>query len=186
MENENTPSKIIELNLTKVGWMSIWLTVVSSIVLLAVYGILKDGFELTITFLGFFLFIIGYVLLIILHEFFHLLGFRLFGSVKWKEMDFGINLKMGVAYATTTKLIQNKSMKIALLLPFWMTGVVPAIIGFVIDSPLLIFLSAWLIGGAAGDFAMYKELRKVPNDAWIKDDPQKPKLYVYRQYSDRN
>jgi len=26
---------------------------------------------------------------------------------------------------------------------------------------------------------MYKELRKYPKDALIKDDPQLPKLYVY-------
>lgn len=180
MNTERTPSEVIELDLTKVGWMSIFITAVSTIFLLGVYMLLNNGIEVSFTLVGFFLFIVGYVLLIILHEFFHLLGFRLFGSVKWKEMDVGVNLKMGIAYATTKKPIQNKGMKHALLLPFWTTGIVPAVIGFVIGSPWLIFLSAWLIGGAAGDFAMYKELRKVPNDAWIKDDPQKPKLYVYR------
>lgn len=180
MENEeHVPSKVIELDLAKVSWMSLVITVLSTILLLGAYATWKNGLELTFTFTGFFLFILGYILLIILHEFFHLLGFRLFGAVKWKEMDFGVNLKMGVAYATMSKPIRNTGMRLALLLPFWMTGIVPALIGFAIGSPWLIFLAALLIGGAAGDFAMYKELRKVPNDAWIRDDPEKPKLYVY-------
>jgi len=179
MENEHVPSRVIELNLTKVAWMSIVITVISACLLLGIYATWNNGMDLTITLIGFFLFIIGYIFLIILHEFFHLLGFRLFGAVKWKEMAYGVDLKMGIAYATTNKPIRNRGMKLALLLPFWMTGVVPAIIGFGIVSPGLILLSALLIGGAAVDFAMYKELRNVSNDAWIQDDAQKPKLYVY-------
>jgi len=35
------------------------------------------------------------------------------------------------------------------------------------------------MAGAVGDFAMYKELRKYPNNALVKDDPKLPKLYVY-------
>ena len=96
-------------------------------------------------------------------------------------MDYGVNLQMGVAYATTTIPIQNNAMKKALLLPFWVTGVLPMIIGFWIGSLLLVLLGAWLIAGAAGDFAMYKELRKYPNDSLIKDDPVKPRLYVLRK-----
>ena len=38
---------------------------------------------------------------------------------------------------------------------------------------MLVILGAWLIAGAAGDFAMYKELRNFPNDVLIKDDPDK-------------
>ena len=34
----------------------------------------------------------------------------------------GVNLKMGIAYATTDIPLTNRAMKKALLLPFWMTG----------------------------------------------------------------
>ena len=44
---------------------------------------------------------------------------------------------------------------------------------------LVVGLAALLIGGAAGDFAMYKELRKLPDDWLVKDDPELPRLYVY-------
>ena len=94
-------------------------------------------------------------------------------------MKVGVNLKLGIAYATTDKLMTNRAIRKALLLPFWMTGIVPALIGLYIGSGVLIVLSALLIGGAVGDFAMYKELKKLPDDWLIKDDPQLPRLYVY-------
>ncbi len=99
--------------------------------------------------------------------------------MKLKELDYGVNLKLGVAYATTSRPLKNSAMKKALMLPFWTTGVLPSIIGFALDSYLLVILGAFLIAGAVGDFYMYKELRKYPNDSLIKDDPQLPKLYVY-------
>ena len=70
-------------------------------------------------------------------------------------------------------------MKKALLLPFWTTGVLPTIVGFYLNSTVLILIGAVLIAGAVGDFAMYKELRKYPRHAIVQDDPKLPKLYVY-------
>ena len=72
-------------------------------------------------------------------------------------------------------------MKKALLLPFWMTGVAPTVIGLALDNFLIVFVGALLMAGAIGDFHMYKELRKYPNDAVVKDDPKEPKLYVYEK-----
>ena len=46
-------------------------------------------------------------------------------------------------------------------------------------SGVLVVLSALLIGGAVGDFAMYNQLKKLPDDWLIKDDPELPRLYVY-------
>jgi len=86
---------------------------------------------------------------------------------------------MGIAYATTDQLMTNRAIRKALLLPFWTTGILPAFIGLYIGSGLLVSLSALLIGGAAGDFAMYKELKELPDDWVVKDDPELPKLYVY-------
>ena len=87
-------------------------------------------------------------------------------------MVVGVNLKMGIAYATTDQPMTNRAIRKALLLPFWTTGIVPALIGLYIGNGLIISLAALLIGGAAGDFAMYKELRKLPDDWLVKDDPE--------------
>ncbi|WP_205961770.1 DUF3267 domain-containing protein [Psychrobacillus vulpis] len=181
MEIKEDVLSIIEIDLKKVAWSSLIMTVVTSIFGLLFYVLLYNGFEITFSILDFLLFLIGYVLLIVLHESFHLIGFWFFGRVPWSSMDYGVNLKLGIAYATTSIPLPNHAMKKALLLPFWMTGVAPMFIGYIIQSPMFVLLGAWLIAGAAGDFAMYKELRKYPADVLIKDDPEKPKLYILRK-----
>lgn len=173
------PDSIIEIDLPKVAKSSLIITIVSLLLLWLTHIAIEKELSFSITLWAVLLFIVGYIGLIVLHEFFHLLGFRLFGGVPWKRMVVGVNLKMGVAYATTDQLMTNRAIRKALLLPFWTTGIVPAIIGLSIGSGLLIGLSALLIGGAAGDFAMYKELRKLPDEWLVKDDPQLPRLYVY-------
>jgi len=54
------------------------------------------------------------------------------------------------------------------------------VIGYIDQSLILVLVGAWLIAGAVGDFAMYKELKKFPNDILIKDHPTEPKLYVVK------
>ncbi|AXI00662.1 DUF3267 domain-containing protein [Sporosarcina sp. PTS2304] len=170
---------IVELDLQKVAKQSIWLTFIPLILLLLIRFFLNGGLFLTFSLWYFLYFFVGYIILIVFHEFFHLLGFRMFCGVPWKNMDYGVNLKMGIAYATADQLMDNKGIRQALLLPFWMTGILPAIIALYLNDGVLLVLAAALIGGAAGDFAMYKELKKFPDDAMVKDDPELPKLYIY-------
>ncbi|PWA09667.1 hypothetical protein DCC39_12530 [Pueribacillus theae] len=139
-------------------------------------------FKITLT--NFLLFIVLYIAGIILHECCHLLGFMMWGKASWNDLVYGINRELGVAYAGTKKMIQNHAMKKALLLPFWVTGLLPFIIGIWLNNGVLIVVSAFLIGGAAGDFSMYNQLRKVKNDAYIIDDLEKPQLYVFYEKPD--
>lgn len=173
---------IIELDLQKIAKKSLWLTVIPLLGLIVLRFVLNGGaVSYSFTLLSVLYTVLGYIALIVLHEFFHLLGFRLFCGVPWRNMKYGVNLKMGVAYATADQLMTNKGIRKALLLPFWTTGVLPALLGLYLDNGVLITLGALLIGGAAGDFAMHKELKKFPDDALVKDDPELPKLYVYPQ-----
>lgn len=173
------PDKVIEIDLPAVAKRSLVLTFLSGLLLFIMKVVIEKEVTFTFSLWTVIFFVVGYVVLIILHEFFHLLGFRIFGGVPWKRMVVGVNLKMGIAYATTDQLMTNRAIRKALLLPFWTTGIVPALIGLTIGNGLLISLAALLIGGAAGDFAMYKELRKLPDDWLVKDDPELPRLYVY-------
>ncbi len=173
------PDKIIAIDLPKVAKNSLTLTASALLVLWILKVVIDREFSFSLTLWTVVFFIVGYILLIILHELFHLLGFRLFGGVPWRKMIVGVNLKMGIAYATTDQLMTNRAIRKALLLPFWMTGILPAFIGLYIGNGLLVSLSALLVGGAAGDFAMYKELKELPDDWVVKDDPELPKLYVY-------
>ncbi|MFD1928362.1 DUF3267 domain-containing protein [Sporosarcina siberiensis] len=173
------PDEVIEIDLPKVAKHGLYITAFSLVLLLAIHFILEKAIYFFTDIISILLLIVGYVLLIVLHEFFHLLGFRVFAHVPWKRMVVGVNLKLGIAYATTDKLMTNKAIRKALLLPFWMTGIIPAIIGLYQGELVLIILAALLIGGAAGDFEMYRKLKRLPNDWLIKDDPKLPKLYVF-------
>lgn len=173
------PDEVVEIDLPKVAKHGLYITAFSLILLLAIHFILERSIYFFTDIISILLFIVGYVLLIVLHEFFHLLGFRVFAQVPWKRMVVGVNLKLGIAYATTDKLMSNKAIRKALLLPFWMTGIIPAVIGLYQGELVLIVLAAFLIGGAAGDFEMYRKLKKLPDDWLIKDDPKLPKLYVF-------
>lgn len=179
MTELHEPNKVIDIDLQAVAKRSLLITVLSLVVLLALKMVIVKEFSFTITWWSVAFFIIGYVVLIVLHELFHLLGFRIFAGVPWKRMIIGVNLKLGIAYATTDLPMTNRAIRKALLLPFWTTGIVPALIGLSIGNGLVVGLAALLIGGAAGDFAMYKELRKLPDDWLVKDDPELPRLYVY-------
>ncbi|TKI68340.1 DUF3267 domain-containing protein [Lysinibacillus mangiferihumi] len=173
--------EVIELDIKKLMMDSVVITSGLAILFVAIQFICMKEFQISVWQMlsGFILFVVLYIVLIILHEAFHLIGFMLFGGVPFKSLKYGINLELGVAYATTDKPLPNYAMKKALLLPFWTTGIVPTIAGFYFNSTILLLAGAFLIGGAVGDFAMYKELRKYPKHALVEDDPQLPKLYVY-------
>lgn len=178
---ENNKPIIIELNMHKIAKVNVWLTVILLALFIVTNSVIHQRFPALFSFLDFLYFIVGYCILIVLHEVFHLIGFMIFGKVAYRDLDYGLNLKLGVAYATTKKVLTNSAMKKALLLPFWTTGVLPTFIGFYLDNFLLVSLGAFLIAGAVGDFHMYKELKKFPNNVLVKDDPRLPKLYVYEQ-----
>ena len=176
---------VIELDIKRLMVDNILLTVGLSILFVAIqYSFFKDfEFSFWNMIIGILLFFALYTVLIVLHEAFHLIGFMVFGGVPYKSLKYGVNLALGVAYATTDELLPNHAMKKALLLPFWTTGVFPTLVGFYVNSTVLVVVGACLIAGAIGDFAMYKELCKYTKDALIKDDPNLPKLYVYSKES---
>lgn len=168
---------IIELNMKKIARLNFWLTIGFIVFFTIIYKLIYG--QTNFSLLAMLAMAVLYIIFIVLHEVFHLIGFMIFGGAKFKELDYGINLKLGIAYATTIKPMTNSAMKKALLLPFWTTGILPTVAGLYIGSFTLVITGALLIAGAVGDFAMYKELRPFPNNALVKDDPELPKLYVY-------
>ncbi|RNF39926.1 DUF3267 domain-containing protein [Planococcus salinus] len=174
--------RIIELNMEELVLKMLWVNVLLLVLFAAAFHVFAQPFSFRPSWGGILYFLAGYVVLIVLHELFHLIGFVVFGKVTVSSLQYGINLKMGIAYATTRTPVQNKAMKKALLLPFWTTAVLPTIVGFWLDSQVLVLLGAMLTAGAMGDFVMYRGLLKERNSAWIVDDPEKPKLHIYDLY----
>ncbi|EIM06026.1 hypothetical protein A1A1_12987 [Planococcus antarcticus DSM 14505] len=177
-----TPSHIIELKMDEIAPKALWFNAVLLVVVAAAYHFFNEPLSFRFSLAGILLFLLGYVVLIVVHELFHLIGFVLFGKVPVSSLNYGVNLKMGIAYATTNRPVQNRAMRKALLLPFWTTAFIPTVSGFALDNQVLVLLGAMLTAGAFGDFIMYHELRKQKNTAWIVDDPSLPRLHVYDHY----
>lgn len=176
------PHKTIDLKIEEIAPKALWFNVLLVAVFALAYQVfrapLSFGFSLT----GIVYFIAGYALLIVLHELFHLVGFVAFGKAPISSLQYGLNLKMGIAYATSDRPVRNRAMRAVLLLPFWMTAFLPTVIGFWLGDQVLVLLGAMLTAGAYADFLMYWELRKEPNDAWVLDDSELPRLHVYSDY----
>lgn len=170
----------ISIDLQKVAKKSVFYTLFALVFLLLVDSIIHQEFLLSISFVGVILTVFGYLLLILAHELTHLIGFKCFGQVSFRKMKIGVDFKKGVAYATMPEPITNSAMQKSLLFPLWLTGILPGLIGIYLHSGVLLLLSALLIGGAAGDLAMYKELRRFPKEQLILDDPHEPQLHVLK------
>lgn len=179
MELPRDPDHTITFNMKKIQIQMLILTFATIFAGFFLAAIFHSEITFSITFMKFLFFILLYVIGIVLHELFHLLGFIVWGKCRWSDLVYGVNRELGVAYAGTKKTLRNRAMKKALLLPFWLTGLLPFLIGIYLNNGMLISVSALLIGGAAGDFAMYNQLRKISSEAYIIDDLKKPQLYVY-------
>lgn len=184
MDLPREPDHVIELNMKSIHIWALVFTLVfifiGGFAAVMIHGESSFSFSL----LGIVLWVVFYLLFIVLHEIFHLIGFMLWGGCKKEDLVYGVNRELGIAYAGTKKVLPVHAMKKALLLPFWMTGLLPFVIGIWLNSPVLIMASAFLIGGAAGDFSMYRQLRKVNNRAFVLDHFHKPVLYIFNEKID--
>ncbi len=106
---------------------------------------------------------LAYLLWIILHELLHGIGHLLCGS-KFSNLSFGADLVKGILFCLIRKEVSKKQILISLLFPFFFIGILTYIIGIIINSPLLIILSAANISGAAGDLIMFFDFIKLDND----------------------
>ncbi|HDR7274679.1 TPA: DUF3267 domain-containing protein [Bacillus paranthracis] len=143
------------------------------------HAFLSGGVQFDFTLPVMFLLIIGMIVLVCIHEAIHLIGFRYIGGVPWSELKWGVNWKLGVAYAHSKQAITVKQMKKVLMLPFLPTGILPIVIGLATNMPLISFLGILLTAGCMGDIALYQKVSKFPDDALVKDHPSKPQFTVY-------
>ncbi|TWT27013.1 DUF3267 domain-containing protein [Planomicrobium sp. CPCC 101110] len=179
------PDRIIELKMEEVAPKYLWINGLLLVLFAAAYHFFVEPLTFHFSFWGIAFFILGYLALIVLHELFHLIGFVVFGKVAISSLNYGVDLKLGIAFATSTTPVQNKAMRKVLLLPFWTTAVLPTLAGFWLQNQVLVLLGAMLAAGALGDFWMYRELLKVRKDAWVLDDPALPRLNIYENHPNK-
>ncbi|AIE61091.1 DUF3267 domain-containing protein [Bacillus methanolicus] len=179
MEIKNMRETVVTFSVLAVTIASFALTIGLIIIVAIMHGLLHNKSDFQITLGSLLFFIVCFLIGIIVHEIMHIIGFRYAGKVPWNKIVWGIDWKKGVAYAQSKNVIKVKEMRIALMLPFFITGAIPFLLGIIFNVMFLSVLGAFLIGGCAGDFAYYIKLRKFPDEALVKDHPVKPQFFVY-------
>jgi hypothetical protein len=147
------------LNMTILNILAIILFIlVSVIVYILEY---KDNYYITISLTN--LFILIFIWLTI-HELLHGLVFLIFKSVKLKNITLGMFLEKGVFYCMCKQKIDKRIILTSLLFPLTFIGITTLIIGMIINSYVLVFLSITNIVSAIGDIVMTIFFLKCPND----------------------
>lgn len=168
-------AKIINLSLL----MFLIPLIISSLLNILVFGSNKTT---GIWYVDFIIYVISGVMLIVLHELLHALGFIVFGKASTKEVKFGVAPKQGMVFCTCSKPMPAKAYLLALVIPVIVTGIIPLIIVTIVGNFFWIVLFSIMVSGGAGDLVMLNRVRKHNKEQLIMDHPKAPAYYlVYEQ-----
>ncbi|MBE6053628.1 MAG: DUF3267 domain-containing protein [Clostridium sartagoforme] len=119
--------------------------------------------------------ILAWVLLVLsipVHEFLHGFTWRFFCKEGWKSIKFGVLWSKLTPYCHCKEPLNVNKYLIALLMPFFILGIVTGILAIILESPVMLFFSAFSILGAGGDTTIaLKILKYRKRDIVILDHP---------------
>lgn len=142
-------------------------TKMNVIVLLAFipFGILMFIFSdfFSNTFDNFYIVFSGLILVFLIHELFHGIGYSLFVKDKSK-IKYGIALEKGVLYAMCQDVISKPGIIVSLLFPLIFLTLILGIIGILINNSVIVFLAIVNLLGAVGDIMMATLAIRLPKD----------------------
>jgi Protein of unknown function (DUF3267). len=110
------------------------------------------------------------LILFMLHEIIHGIGFALLGKKDLKKIVFGIELEKGIFYCMCKQKISKANILLALILPLIVLGFILLAVGIIINSYILMFLAVVNISGAAGDIVMTIAIFKMRNIEYLDTD----------------
>ena len=117
-------------------------------------------------------------IIIVLHEFLHGITWSFFCKNGFKSIRFGIIWKYVTPYAHCKEELPIKSYRMGTLMPFFILGLVPVTISYILKNGFLLTLGFINIISAGGDLIMLWLLRKVPENQKILDHPNEVGCYI--------
>ena len=157
------------------------ISIIILIVMIILTAYLSDGIFMTNKDLELiFLLIIPYL---ILHELLHSLAYVINGA-KFKNITYGAHIEKGILCCLCKQNVSKRNILISLLFPFIIIGVITYIIGILINSTVLIWLSILNISGCSADLIMFFELLKLKDFEYSEyDNPVAFGLYTSKNLS---
>ena len=172
MKDKKVKTYIVEYNMVYIMILSVVLLIIPVLMTWAYFKFTSASFDFNFDNLsGFVSYTLLFVLMIlwmVLHEIIHGIAYQVNGAKK-ENITFGVALEKGIFYCKCGEFINKKNIIISLLSPFILIGVITLIIGYLINSFTLIFLSIVNISGAAGDLAMFGFFIKQDKDLRFKE-----------------
>ena len=134
------------------------------------YETLKTGADVVMDYF-FLIVIVG----IIIHELLHGFTWGYFAPNRMKSIKFGI--KMLTPYCHCKEPLKVKHYRIGGAMPLFILGIVPSIIGLIIGHGGFLAFGIFFTIAAGGDIIALFMLRKLDNEIYISDHPDKMGFY---------
>lgn len=112
-----------------------------------------------------FLFLLEMLVGIVLHELIHGLTWVLTIKGGWKSISFGFSAEYLAPYCTCNEPMKKGTMILAAIMPTIVLGFLPAVLGIIFGSALLILLGVVLIMGGGGDMLIILNILKYRTQA---------------------
>lgn len=160
-------------------WLGLLLMIVPLVPFVFLYGL--DAFRVDIDFLWVFL---GFILLIVAHELVHAIGWKLTSGLPWRRFRFGVMWRVLAPYCHAKDPMALTPYRIGAVLPLFVTGVLPWLVGLIQADATLTIVGALLISGAIGDIYVLWVLRGLPTNALVQDHPSRAGCIAYLPISD--
>lgn len=119
------------------------------------------------------------IVLIFLHEVCHCIGYLRGDNVSFKDVKIGFNIKQLMPYAHCKKVLDVKKYRFAVMLPTFVTGVLPLLIGLSLGKMYLTVAGSFLIASGIGDLMIWWAIRNCSDGNLIYDHPTEAGCIVY-------
>jgi hypothetical protein len=123
--------------------------------------------------------VVWIILLVIVHEGVHAIGWKVSSGLDWSQFTFGIDKKSLSPYCHATAPMDIQAYRIGGGAPLVFVGILPFIFALYNGSSMWAFLSAILISAAVGDIYVVWSLRNVPVGSLCVDHPTQAGCIVY-------
>ncbi len=146
--------------------------IIFSIILLSNFNILDINYGV------FILCLFGYF---ILHEIVHSIAYVIYGG-KFNKIVYGIKLESGVFYCLCKQNISKKAILYASIYPLIFLGIIPYMVGIIINNQLVVLLSIFNISGSIADIYTFIYILKL-NDGIEFSEMDNPLYFaIYSEY----
>jgi Putative zincin peptidase len=108
-----------------------------------------------------------------LHELIHALTAARYSKEGMKSIKLGISWKFLTPYCHCEEPLKLKNYRLVLLSPFYLLGVLPAIVGFSLGETNIFNFGLLFILAAGGDLIIFWKLRNEHKDSLVLDYPDK-------------